>query len=85
MGVNLRIPSDKLDSITSRYDDNLKQLLYVIMEFLKQINPKPTWWAIVGALKSPLVGMPKLAEEIKAKFCSPHKPDTPKPDIGKGM
>ena len=85
VGLNLKIPTDKLESIKSQYGDNLEQLLYVIMEFLRQTNPKPTWWDIVGALKSPLVGMPELAEEIQAKFCSPSKPFTPKPDTGKGM
>ena len=81
MGLNLKIPTDKLKNIKSLYD-NREQLLYVIMEFLKRVDPKPTWWAIVDALKSPTVGMPKLAEEIEAKL---HSPSTPKPDTGKGM
>ena len=80
VGLNLKIPPGVLESITSRYDDDNERLLYVIMEFLRQIDPKPTWRAIIDALKSPLVGMPRLAEEIEAKYCSP-----PKPDTGKGM
>ena len=68
-----------------QYDDKSERLLYIIMKFLRRIDPKPTWTDIVDALKSPLVGMPKLAEEIEAKFCSPPKPGTPEPDTGKGM
>ena len=43
----------------------------------------------MDALRSSTVGMPKLAEEIKVKFCSSKpdtsKPDTSQPDTGKGM
>ena len=76
VGLNLKIPTDKLESIRSRYDDDGDRLNYVIVEFLKQIDPKPTWRAIVDALKSPSVNMARLAEKIEAKFCSPPKPDT---------
>ena len=76
VGLNLKVPTDVLESIRTRFDDDGDRLYYVIMEFLKQIDPKPTWRAIVDALKSPTVNMAKLAETIEAKFCSPPKPDT---------
>jgi len=76
VGLNLKIPTDVLESIKTRYDDDGERLYYVIMEFLKRLDPKPTWRAIVDALKSPTVNMAKLAEKIEAKFCSPPKPDT---------
>ena len=80
VGLNLKISTDVLESIKTRYDDDGERLYYVIFEFLKRLDPKPTWRAIVDALKSATVNMAKLAEKIEAKFCSP-----PKPDTGKGM
>ena len=75
VGLDLKLPTDVLDGIVSRYADDRDRLLHVIKEFLKRIDPKPTWRAIVDALKSPTVNMPQLAEKIEAKFCSSPKPD----------
>ena len=72
----MKLPTDVLDGIVSRYADDRDRLLHVIKEFLKRIDPKPTWRAIVDALRSPFVDMPQLAEKIEAKFCSHPKPDT---------
>ena len=80
MGLNLKIPADVLESIESQYSDDRRRLGRIILEFLKRIDPKPTWRAIVDALKSPTVNMAKLAERIETKYCSP-----PKPDTGRGM
>lgn len=80
VGLSLRIPPDILDNIRSQYDGHDDQLLYVIKEFLKGVDPRPTWSAIVTALKSPMVKMSKLAEDIEKTFCS-----SPKPDSTKGM
>ena len=80
MGLNLKIPADVLESIESQYSDDRRRLGRIILEFLKRIDPKPTWRAIVDALKSPTVNMAKLAEKIETKFCS-----LPKPDSGRGM
>ena len=76
VGLNLKVSTDVLESIESQYSDDRRRLHHVILEFLKRIDPKPTWRAIVDALKSPTVNMAKLAEKIEAKFCSPSKPDT---------
>ena len=76
VGLNLKIPTDVLESIRCQYGDDGERLYYVILEFLKQVYPVPTWRAIVDALKSPTVNMVKLAEKIETKFCFPPKPDT---------
>ena len=76
MGLNLKIPADVLESIESQYSDDRRRLGRIILEFLTRIDPKPTWRAIVDALKSPTVNMAKLAEKIETKYCSPPKPDT---------
>ena len=39
------------------------------MEFTKQAEPKPTWRAIVAALRNPVVNLPQLAIRIEAKHC----------------
>ena len=80
VGLNLKVPTDVLESIESQYSDDRRRLHHVIKEFLKRTDPKPTWRAIVDALKSPTVDMAKLAEKVEVKFCLP-----PKPDNGKGM
>ena len=41
------------------------------MEFLKQAEPRPTWRAIVTALRSPAVNLPQLAMRVEAA----HFPD----------
>ena len=73
VGLELGLPSEKLDNITMRSADDRKQLLLVTREFLKRIEPRPTWSAIANALRSPLVGMTELAERIEQKYCPPPK------------
>ena len=74
LGLKLKVPEDVLDNIVSQHGEQEDRLLHVIKHFLKQIKPKPTWKAIVDALKSPMVGLPQLGEKIEAKFCAPSDP-----------
>ena len=78
VGLNLKLPKSLLDSISREYADDLDRLLHVVDEFLKCIEPRPTWPAIVSALRSPLVAMSELAAKIEQKYCSPpeQEPET---------
>ena len=80
VGLNLKLPTDLLDSIMSQYSDHLDRLLHVLKEFLRRVEPRPTWSAVVNALQSPSVGLLKLAEKIEKKYCS-----APEPELGQGM
>ena len=71
LGRALKIPENILDGIHKRYPA-YGSLHCVIGEFLKQKDPKPTWRAIVAALKSTEVNLPELARKIEAAHC--HSP-----------
>lgn len=69
LGLKLKLPEYEVSRIRSMYRDPRDQLLQVIIEFTKQVTPRPTWTAIVDALKSPSVHLPHLAERIETKHC----------------
>ena len=74
LGRALNIPEYILDGIHKRYTDAKDSLHCVIVEFLRQEEPKPTWRAIVAALRSPEVNLPELARKIEAAHCQDHSP-----------
>ena len=66
LGLKLNLPPSEVRSICKAHSDPQEQLTAFIEYFLKQVEPRPTWTLIVNALKSPLVGLPRLAEEVAA-------------------
>ena len=72
LGLALKLPQHKVESIHMMFSEPQMRLLYVIMEFLLT-NPRPTWRLIIDALKSPLVNFPWLGREVEAA----HFPDSP--------
>ena len=71
LGLKLQLPLHVVDSICEKYSEPRDRLLQVIIEFTKQVEPKPTWRAIVDALRSPAVNLPQLAMKVEVK----HFPD----------
>ena len=71
LGLKLNIPDHIVTGIHTQYSDPKKHLYYVLVEFLKQVDPRPTWRAIVDALRSPVVNLPQLAMRVEAA----HFPD----------
>ena len=71
IGLKLKLPKHVVDDIHTKYSDPQERLYNVIEEYLKQVEPTPTWRAIADALKSPLVNLPHLAKRIEEKYCSP--------------
>ena len=69
LGRILKLPKVTVDSISQEYSNPQDRLFRVIDEFVKQVEPSPTWRTIVDALKNPLVDEPRLAREIEGKFC----------------
>ena len=67
IGLKLRVPVDTLDSIAARFDDSGDKLLETLKVWLKTAT-KPTWQAILDALKSDIVGESNLATNIETKY-----------------
>ena len=70
-GRVLKIPKSTVDAIHQQYGDPKLRLLHVLDEFVKQVEPPPTWRVILEALRHPLIGHSRLAQEIESKYC-PH-------------
>ena len=71
LGVEFEIAPHEVEAIRKTYPDPREFLLQVILAFLRQAEPRPTWRAIVDALRSPLVNLTALAERVEAA----HFPD----------
>ena len=69
LGLKLNVPDYIVTSIHARYTDPKERLYYVVVEFLKQVDPRPTWRAIVAALRSPAVKLPQLAMRVEVAHC----------------
>ena len=69
IGLTLKVPASTLDGIEAQSNDQKKCLLRVIQHWLKTVDPKPTWQALVDALRSRLVEEHPLASSIEEKYC----------------
>ena len=69
-GRALRLPKGTVDSILGVCHNPEDRLLRIIDQFLRQLEPIPTWRVIVDALRTPLVNEPLLAQNIENKYCS---------------
>ena len=70
IGLILRVPVDTLDSIAAQFADPGDKLLETLKVWLKTAT-KPTWQAILDALRRPIVGEASLATDVEAKYCTP--------------
>ena len=72
LGVKLGLPDHEVEAIILRYPDARDRLYHIIIEFLRQVEPRPTWRVMVEALRSPGVGLPDLAKKLEEA----HFPDS---------
>ena len=70
LGLKLKLPNHVVEGIQSQFPAPKDRLYHVVEEFLKQLEPEPTWRAIVEALRSPTIGLPRLAKELEQKHCA---------------
>ena len=70
--MKFNLPKHIVDAIHSREMEPEGYLLKVISEFLYEVGSRPTWRVIVDALRSPVVRLHQLANEVEAA----HFPDT---------
>ena len=68
LGHLLRVPRVLLYSFRQEYSDSQDHLLHVIDEFLKGIDPRPTWRVVINALRHPQLKFYKLVEVIEKKY-----------------
>ena len=72
LGLKLGLPVYTVDSICSTYQHPRDRLLHVLIAFLNQETPRPTWRLVVEALRSPAVDLPLLARKVEtAHFPNP--------------
>ena len=69
VGLKLKLPLHEVEAIHSTYLQPRDRLLRVLIEFTKQVEPKPTWRAIVAPLRNPVVNLPQLAKRLEAAHC----------------
>ena len=65
-GLKLNLPVHEVEAICARYSDPRTRLLHIIIDFLEQAEPRPTWRVIVNALRSPIVNLTALARKVEA-------------------
>ena len=70
LGQLLKLPPGSVEAIIQQYRNPQDQLLHVIEEFVKQVEPRPTWRVILEALRKKLIGDHRLAQDIKDSISS---------------
>ena len=68
VGVQLNLESGVLKRIQRQYSNPADCLREMLEEWLKRVNPYPSWRALVQALTTHAVSERRLAEEINNKF-----------------
>ena len=61
----LKLLDHTVEALEKQYTDPQERLYHIIVEFLKGVEPRPTWRVILDALRSSIVNLPRLAEEIE--------------------
>ena len=74
LGLALKLSLYEVDSIHKTYKEYQHRLLQIIAQFLKQMDPAPTWRDIINALRSPAVNLSHLARRLEVV----HFPDPTK-------
>ena len=72
IGLQLDIPHTKLDCFRQMYSDPSDLMREVLKHWLQTaIDPRPTWRAVVTALRSHSVDEQSVAEQLESKYCTP--------------
>ena len=75
IGLQLDIPHTKLDCFRQMYSDPSDLMREMLKHWLQTaINPRPTWRAVVIALRSHSVDEQFVAEQLESKYCTPAQP-----------
>ena len=69
LGLQLGVRGGTLDGIRNQYQDPKDALREMLKVWLKMVDPKPTWAALVDALRKKTVERFQLATELEHKYC----------------
>ena len=69
IGLQLKLSPDTMDKIKGEESDSNDQLLEMLKVWLKNVEPTPTWEALVQALRTRSVGRDKEANRLEEKYC----------------
>ena len=73
LGRVLKLPASTVSGIHKQYRDPEECLFHVIDEFVRQVEPRPTWRVLLTALRHPTIRLTSLADEIESQH---HAPET---------
>ncbi len=69
IGLKLKLSVGILEGIRGQYANPSEALREMLLHWLKKVDPPPTWEGLACALESCTVGEPRLAEQLRTKFC----------------
>ena len=69
IGVELRLSIGALNAIRKNFPDTADCLREMCSNWLRCVNPSPSWEALIKVLASPPVGEWQLAQQLRDKYC----------------
>ena len=71
IGLKLQLSVGTLECIRDQYPSLSTSLREMLLHWIKKVDPPPTWEGLACALESRTVGEPRLAEQLRTKYCKP--------------
>ena len=68
LGLALRLSPDIVDCICNKIGDEKDKLCEILQEFLRKIDPPPTWDLLIAALETQTVDQKQLAQALRVKY-----------------
>ena len=75
IGLELKLSVGTLERLRHQYPDTSTCLREMLLEWLKKVDPPPTWEGLACALESRVVGEPRLGEQLRTKSCKAKEGD----------
>ena len=69
IGLKLKLSVGTLECVREQYPAPSTSLREMLLHWLKKVDPPPIWEGLACALESRTVGEPRLAEQLRAKYC----------------
>ena len=71
IGLQLEIPHTTLDCLKQNHSDPSDLMREVLKYWLDTaVDPRPSWEAVVAALRSPVVDKKCIAEKLESMYCA---------------
>ena len=69
IGIELDLSMSDLAAIEAAHRSDIGRCFVEMLTlWLKQVDPSPTWSALVAALQDPIIGYGDLAEQVESKY-----------------